>query len=756
KLAGAEALVVLDNCEHLVDGVSVFVERLLSACPEVTVLATSRVRLQVPFESVFQVPGLSLDDGTGEGDSDAVTLFVDRAAMAGWSSSYRYDQRRITAICEQLDGVALAIELAAARLTTLGLDGLEIGLADRLDLLAGGPRLDARHRSVRSALDWSFGLLGEKDQVVLRRTSVFAAPFTSERAVAMAGHAPLSPSDVAVSLARLTDQSLLVVSSELDGTHYRMLETIRQYGTERMVDVGEETDVRDRHLRWCLATAASQAAADGGPPAAFEEVADDLRAGLRWAGCRPELRADAHGLALLLARLAYTSGLPSEAQERYEEAAALAPEPADAAHALHLAAAVAWGRHLGNDAMRLYRAAAEAARRAGDPHRAALELLCAAELITNAPGLMSELAPPGEEQALLAEARALAGGDLHVEAAVLTVTTPNDEVDPGYAELAERAADLAHRVGDVRLESHALDQLTAARFISGEVGNAVATIRRRIDLLTPRAHDVELAWEYSDTLHMAPLVYVAAGDLETARRHAQERSELSFFREADHLAVEWLLTTAAIAGDFDEASALAQRFRRAWEEAGRPSIGGIAFAPAAAAMVYGIRGDDDARRDWLDITAEMSRVVEHMRGRRTIYSPTFEGMVALHRGEIAAALTHVAGEPESFKPWHDAAWRPWYAAVWAEAGVLAALPDRRSRLDRARFVVRENPISSALVDRAAAIDADDTEMLLAAADALSTAGCRYQHARTLVFAGGDARATGEAIMADIGAAPMTA
>ena len=129
-------------------------------------------------------------------------------------------------------------------------------------------------------------------------------------------------------------------------------------------------------------------------------------------------------------------------------------------------------------------------------------------------------------------------------------------------------------------------------------------------------------------------------------------------------------------------------------------------------------------------------------------------MVALHRGEIGVALTYAAGDPESFKPWHDAAWRPWYTAVWAEAGVLAALPDRRSRLDRARFVVRGNPIAAAIVERAAAIDADDTEALITTAAALHAAGARYQHARTLVLAGGDARAEGRELMAALGAAPM--
>jgi predicted ATPase/DNA-binding CsgD family transcriptional regulator len=753
KLAGADALVVLDNCEHLVEGVSAFVERLLTGCPKVTVLATSRAPLRLPFEFVYPVPGLSLDDGTSEGDSDAVALFVERAGMAGWSSPYPHDRDRIAAICGQLDGVALAIELAAARLATLGLDGLEAGLADRLALLAGGHRLDDRHQSVRSALDWSFGLLDNKDQVVLRRASVFAAPFTPGAAAGVIGHSPLLPGEVAGALGRVADHNLLVVTPGPTVTRYRMLETIRQYGTERMESVGELGEVLGRHLRWCLASAAElEAKAD---TSGFDEVADDLRAGLGWAAGRSEHRRDAHELAVRLARLTYARGMPSETQERYEQAAALAADPAEAAEALHLGAAVAWGRYAGNEAIRLYRAAAEAARLGGDRRRAALELARAAEVIMNAPGILSEPPPAGEERALLGEARALAGGDVHVEAALLTVTTPADEFDPAYADLAERAVELARRVGDTRLESARLDQLTGVRLILGDLDEAVATVQRRLELLAPRAHDVEMAWEIPDTLHMAPMAYLAAGDLEAARRYARQRSELPSFREADHLAVEWMLTTAALAGDFDEAVELAQRFRRGWVEAGRPPLGGTAFAPAAAAMVYGIRGDDLARHEWLDLTAEMRRLVQPMRERQTLYSPAFDGVVALHRGEIGVALTHMAAAPESFKRWFDAAaWRPWYAALWAEAGVLAALPDRRGRLDRARFVVRGNPIASAIIDRADALDNGDTDRLLATAAALEVAGCRYQRARTLVFAGGAARAEGESVMAAIGATPM--
>jgi hypothetical protein len=366
---------------------------------------------------------------------------------------------------------------------------------------------------------------------------------------------------------------------------------------------------------------------------------------------------------------------------------------------------------------------------------------------------MSEVVP-GEEQDLLGEARALAAGDVHLEAAVLTVTSVADESDPAYGDLAGRAAELAHRVGDTRLESHALDQLTAVQLLSGEVGAAVATVRRRLELLGPRAYDVEMAWEYSDTLHMAPMVFLAAGDMEAARRYARQRSELPFLRESDHLAVEWLLPTAAIAGDLDEAVVLARRFHRGWVEAGRPALGGIAFAPAAAAMAFGLRGDDEARLEWLGVTAEMRRVVGPTRARYNVLTPTFEGMVALHRGEIGTTLELVAREPELFKPWHDAAWRPWYTAVWAEAGVLASLPDRRARLDRARFLVRENPIAGAIVERAGALDAGDHEALLTVAEVLDSAGCPYQQARTLALAGGEPGAEGRALLEQLGAAPM--
>ena len=194
KLAGTDVLLVLDNCEHLLDGVGALVERLLAACPRVVVLATSRARLRVPFEFVFPVPGMSLagDDESDVDQSDATALFRERASMTGWTSPYPNDHRRITTVCRRLDGMALAIELAAARVATLGLDGLDRGLADPLVLLTGGSRMDQRHQSLRAVIDWSFGLLSTDERAAIRRASVFASPFTADAAADVAGFAPLT------------------------------------------------------------------------------------------------------------------------------------------------------------------------------------------------------------------------------------------------------------------------------------------------------------------------------------------------------------------------------------------------------------------------------------------------------------------------------------------------------------------------------------------------------------------------------------
>src|SRR5215472_9424448 len=326
-LAERRALVVLDNCEHLTGGVAPFVERLLARCPGLSVLATSRARLLVPFEWVYSVPPLSLeghDGGDGDSDagsSDAVSLFLDRAAAVGWTLEPEH-LVQVADVCRKLDGVALAIEIAAARLPALGLDGLVAGLSDHLRLLVGGYRADERHRSVRAMLDWSQALLSSADSTVLRRVSIFVSPFTATAAAEVAGFPPLEPGEVVDGLARLADQSLLIVAASAGGTRYRAPETIRQYGTGQLAATGELAATRARHLRWCLTTATGLAPdpsrATGGWRASFDAAADDIRAALGWAAGQPEHLTEARDLALSLAGLAFSRNLAGEAQQRYE------------------------------------------------------------------------------------------------------------------------------------------------------------------------------------------------------------------------------------------------------------------------------------------------------------------------------------------------------------------------------------------------------------------------------------------------------
>lgn len=541
-------------------------ERLLTGCPQLRVLATSRARLLVPYEWVSAVPGLSVSGDVG-GLGDGGNLFLQRAAAAG-STPAAADYGRVAAICRGLDGMALAIELAAARLPALGLDGLEAGLADRLELLASSRRIDDRHRSLRSALDWSFALLDSSAQAVLRRVSVFAAPFTAQDAATLiAGWPPVTDAGLTASLATLADHSLLEAIAGPEATRYRTLETIRQYGSERLAAAGELADAHARHMSWCLhggaVLSASSGSGTGAWRLAFDRIADELRSALGWAADRSQCRRLAYRLAICLAELSFVRGMPGESQHRYEQAASLAETGDAAAAALHCAAGAAAARFFGNEARRLYRAAADAALRAGDPATAARNLAQAAELINRGPGLIPDLPPAGQVAALLAEARALGVGNLSAEASIRAAEAfTGQELDPVTADLTEQALVLARRAAD-------------------------------------------------------PLT-------------------------------------------------------------------------------------------------------------------------------------------ESAAPWFDGLWRPWYAAAWAEAAVLTSHPGAADRVRRARLATAGNPIAAAVVDRAAALADANRPKVLAAATALLAAGCRYQWARTLIFAGGDDEARGQAVLAGMGATAMRA
>jgi predicted ATPase/DNA-binding CsgD family transcriptional regulator len=752
-LADREALIVLDNCEHLVDGVVVLAERLLTACSRVSVLATSRARLLVPYERVFSVPGMTVYDDGG----DAVELFAQRAAVAG-DPAETFDRQRVAEICRSLDGVALAIELAAARLPVLGIDGLEAALDDQLRLLAGGRRLDDRHRSLRSALDWSYELLTQVERAILRRVSVFATPFTAEAAAALLiGWPPAEAARAADGLAALAGYSLLAAVTGPDATRYRVLETIRQYGAERLGETAELTEAHHRHLRWCLTEAdaleesLASDRADG--RAAFDQIGDELRAALDWSSAEPAQRVAGHQLAIRLAELCFARGLPGEAQRRYEQGATLAADDHEAASALRNAASAAEIRHFGGEAIRLHRACADASLRAGDRPVAAYHLAQIAELINRGPGLMPE--PTSLDAAeLIAEAAALADGDPAAEARVVIAAGFNGpDLDPVNEELAERGIVLAQRAGDPLAESAALDLRTGVLLARGDIRAAAASALRRTKLLAPlRRRAIACGIELFDAYQMAAETAIASGDLAAAQEFAEQVRDLPFYREEGHLATARLLVVTALAGDWDETAALGERFREGWERAGRPRAGNLRRGSYAAAAVCGLRGDDAGRAEW--ITMANALVSPGLQLPSTHHDEFFDAMLLLHRGRPEEAVALLATPPEGLRTSHNGLWRPWYAAIWAEAAVLAGDPAAAGRIGRARRCADGNPIAWAVVARSAALASGDRAGVLTAAEQLNAAGCRYQWARTLVLAGGPERARGEDELAAMGATPM--
>jgi predicted ATPase len=287
-LSDRRALIVLDNCEHVLDAASELADALLVSGADVHVLATSREALGVEGEIVRRVQSLGLPSsgaGVAEvGVAAAVHLFVERAAAV--REGFALDATNvapIAEICRHLDGIPLAIELAAARVGALLPAEIARRLGERFRLLGGGPRrAHERHRTLFAALSWSHDLLTDEEQVVFRRLAVFPSSFDVDAGEAVAGSD--GPDSVAC-LIRLVERSLVQFDPE-DG-RYRLLETLRQYGADRLADAGETDAAQERHARYFLGLAARQAGALAGPGypearAVLTAELDNLRTVAEW------------------------------------------------------------------------------------------------------------------------------------------------------------------------------------------------------------------------------------------------------------------------------------------------------------------------------------------------------------------------------------------------------------------------------------------------------------------------------------------
>ncbi len=245
-LAPQRILIVLDNCEHVIGECAKIAETILQRCPQVHLMTTSREPLGISGETIYRVPSLSLPESDDEGiesigGSDAIALFLDRAKAQGVDLVLNSDTSPlVTSICRRLDGMPLAIELAAARLRSLSLASLHDRLDQRFRLLTGGSRNALpRQQTLQATVDWSYSLLNGPEQCVLRRLSVFAEGFDLEAAEAVCGFGDIEVFDVTDLLGSLVDKSL-VVADPVGGTvRYRLLETIRQFGGEHLVSWSE-------------------------------------------------------------------------------------------------------------------------------------------------------------------------------------------------------------------------------------------------------------------------------------------------------------------------------------------------------------------------------------------------------------------------------------------------------------------------------------------------------------------------------------
>lgn len=254
------ALLVLDNCEHLLAACARLADTLLRACPNVKILATSREALGIGGETSWRVPPLSLPDPRhlpsldGLSAYEAVRLFIERAvAVLPTFAVTNENAPWIAQVCHRLDGIPLAVELAAVRVKGLSVEQIAARLDDRFRLLTGGSRTGLpHHQTLRAAIDWSHDLLSDPERIVFRRLAVFAGGFTLEAAEAVCGGNGTDSSEVLDLLLHLVDKSLVVAEEQDGNARYRMLETIQQYGRERLGESGETEAVRRRHRDWYL------------------------------------------------------------------------------------------------------------------------------------------------------------------------------------------------------------------------------------------------------------------------------------------------------------------------------------------------------------------------------------------------------------------------------------------------------------------------------------------------------------------------
>jgi predicted ATPase/class 3 adenylate cyclase/DNA-binding CsgD family transcriptional regulator len=615
-------LVVIDNCEHLVDECAALVESMLRACSRLVVLATSREPLGFGGEVTFRVPSLSMP-APGEVVSleslqqfDAVELFIDRARRAK-SRFTMVDANApvIGEICRRLDGIPLAIELAAARMRVLTAEQILDGLRDRFRLLTGGSRTAVpRHQTLQASVDWSYALLLEPERVLLQRLSVCAGGFTLEAAEAIGAGGDLAPHHVFDLLMQLVDKSLLVSDEQAVGSRFGMLETVRQYAAARLVDAGEANDVRRRHFDFYLGFAGQQAETTDTYRRRLDPDYDNLRRALQWAddqdGPEPLVRLASrlYGYWALGKRLTEGHQWLGRAVERAGSGDLRGRVLGHFAHVHGMA--VGWA-----EAAPLAREAAELARASGRPRSLAWALIQLGNTLANTGQLE-------EAEAALREAIdvAASAGDVHGQAFALFQLGRQNAVLAAEAALAllEEADRLAASVGAEYIQHMSRACMSWCWIELGDLRRAIEVIDEAIEGL--RA--IGDGWFFSSILSFAAFAKATAGDAAGTADALAELAEVA--REMNSSGVSWAAIgrglVAFINGRWAEAAGFLQRMTGLDADVARLALS-IAYVQSGH----------------LDATRALLTEAESRRSNR------LERGLALMRAELAFA----AGEPRA-------------------------------------------------------------------------------------------------------------
>jgi len=744
-LARGKSLLVLDNCEHLLEVAAAFVEKLLADCAELTVLATSRERLAIPGERTVPIPPMSLIPGETDesAESEAEVLFLARARAS--DPQFTAAPAVLTELCARLDGMPLAIELAAARSASLGPDGLLAGLDDHLRLLAGSRSSNERHSSLRAVIGWSHDLLDEDERAMFRRLGIFVAGF--DLAAAMAVASTGNRGMVADLIGRLTDKSLLSHRRGAEGSRWQMLGTIRLYALDRLATSGEEDEVREAHLVWAAAAADDlECRLEKGEQwrTAFDTLADDLRAALITA-TSPNGHDVSHRLARTMGHLAYARRFLLEARGHYEVAAAHAPAE-QAAWDLRAAADVAMAEGEGAVAFDLLLASAQRAADAEDRAGRAAALAYAATIADRFAGYFPQEATHDRLRQLVGEAADFAPADDPVTAAYLASAaawTSQPEKSVPDPALVDEALAAARRTGDAVLISGALDAVVEALDASGRLREAHQVNKERAALLGQLSrHDPRTGAEVIDTFHMVTEIAVTAGDLPDALSTARMAQDDDIAAGQPHMAASKPILPLVLQGRFDEALTQAASMWEAWQRAGRPPARWMGPAAYAAVLAHGLRGDDDGHDEWLARLSELTGTGAHRASGTNLasFAAFCDARIALHHGRIDAAVAAVADLPLGVQSWYNTPrWysaRPYAWAIAAEVAIVAGLPDAADRLGAAAPAGAENYWAAACLARAAGRLNGDHAALAQSLAGWERIDARFERACTLLLLDG--------------------